>query len=589
MTVGSKPQSSTANSRTWWKESSVYQIYPASFKDSNGDGIGDIPGIISELDYIKALGVDIVWLSPILQSPQVDMGYDVSDYYQINPPYGNLKDVDMLIEGLHARGLKYVMDLVVNHTSDQHEWFKQSRSSKESKFRDWYIWKKPKYSADGVRQPPNNWGSYFGGSAWEYDEKTDEYYLHLFATEQPDLNWEHPDVRAAVHQIMRYWLDKGVNGFRMDVINFISKDQRFPDAPVDPSKTYPEGSEYYACGPRLHEYLQDMGKILEEYDAFSVGEMPSVYDPAEILNAVGFDRQELGMAFQFEIMDLDHGLEGKFSPGKLRLKDLKSVVTKWQSFMYENNGWNALYLENHDQGRSISRFASGEPEYRALSGKMLATFLGLQSGTPFVYQGQELGLVNIPDSWGIEKFRDLEAINFWEEFIREKPDLHEQILKEMRLKSRDNARLPMQWGPGKFAGFTSGATAPWIDVNDDYQTWNAASQISDPSSVFQYWAKILGLRKMWVEVFVYGSFTLIDESHDDLFVYSRCFEQTTAVVVTNFSSKEVDWLVPSQLSQVLTYGTILVDNYEGRKSIENTGGKVTVRPFEAFVVLDNRS
>ncbi|KAJ5982790.1 hypothetical protein N7451_012890 [Penicillium sp. IBT 35674x] len=583
------PKSSRANSRAWWKESSVYQIYPASFKDSNGDGIGDIPGIISQLDYLNDLGVDIVWLSPILQSPQVDMEYDVSDYYSIHPPYGELQDVDKLIQGLHARGMKYVMDLVVNHTSDQHEWFKQSRSSKTNEFRDWYIWRKPKYSPDGVRQPPNNWGSYFGGSAWEYDEQTDEYYLHLFATEQPDLNWESPAVREAVHQIMRYWLDKGVSGFRLDVINMISKDQRFLDVPVvEANKPYPEGAKYYACGPRLHEYLKDLGKILKEYDAFSVGEMPSVYDPTEILNAVGFDREELGMAFQFEIMDLDHGATGKFSPGNMHLKDLKSVVTKWQTFMYDNNGWNALYLENHDQGRSISRFASAEPEYRDLSGKMLATFLALQSGTPFVYQGQELGMINVPESWNIQSFRDIEAINFWNDFIKAHPEnieLHKQTMKEVRLKSRDNGRIPMQWGPGKFADFTTGTTDPWIGVNDDYQNWNAASQISSSSSVFHYWANILRLRKTWVDIFVYGSFNLVDEAHEELFVYSRVFGKSTAVVVTNFSSKHVEWDVPSELLPILCDGTILTGNYPERKLISGDGTSIVVRPFEAFVVL----
>ncbi|KAL2814022.1 glycoside hydrolase superfamily [Aspergillus granulosus] len=574
--------------RAWWKESSVYQIYPASFKDSNGDGIGDIPGIVSKLDYLKALGVDIVWLSPILQSPQVDMGYDISDYYAIHPPYGTMEDVDKLIQGLHARGMKYVMDLVVNHTSDQHEWFKQSRSSKTNEFRDWYIWRKPRYTADGVRQPPNNWGSYFSGSAWTYDEQTDEYYLHLFAPEQPDLNWENPKVRAAVHKIMRYWLDKGASGFRLDVINFISKDQRFLDVPVvDLTKPYPEGAKYYACGPRLHEYLQELGSILKEYDAFSVGEMPSVYDPVEILNAVGFERQELGMAFQFEIMDLDHGPQGKFSPGKLRLKELKSVVTKWQSFMYENNGWNALYLENHDQGRSISRFASEKPEYRALSGKMLATFLGLQSGTPFVYQGQEIGTVNLPKSWRIHDFRDLEAINFWNELTQAFPEdtkIHEQTIKELRLKSRDNGRLPMQWGPGKFADFTSGSAKPWIGVNEDYEEWNASSQVDDPSSVFNYWANILRLRKAWTDVFVYGSFTLVDEDHEELFVYTRAFDDTTAVVVNNFSEKEVEWAVPDVIATVLNEGRVLTGNVE-RQTTAIKGNSIVVKPFEAFVVL----
>ncbi|CAG7969569.1 unnamed protein product [Penicillium salamii] len=576
--------------RAWWKESSVYQIYPASFKDSNGDGIGDIPGIISKLDYLKALGVDIVWLSPILQSPQVDMGYDVSDYYAIHPPYGTLRDVEMLIEGLHARGMKYLMDLVVNHTSDQHEWFKQSRSSKTNEFRDWYVWKKPRYTVEGLRQPPNNWGSYFSGPAWTYDEQTDEYYLHLFAAEQPDLNWENPKVREAVQKIMRYWLEKGASGFRMDVINFISKDQRFPDVPVtDATGPYPEGAKYYACGPRLHEYLQELGGILEEYNAFSVGEMPSVYDANEVLKAVQFDRGELGMAFQFEIMDIDHGPEGKFTPGDFRLKDLKSVVTKWQSIMYENKGWNALYLENHDQGRSISRFASEKPEHRALSGKMLATFLGLQSGTPFIYQGQEIGMVNLPETWHIEDFRDLEAINFWNELIQNTPgddELHDRSMREMRLKSRDNGRLPMQWGPGKFADFSSGTVKPWIGPNNDYHKWNASSQVSDSSSIFNYWAMILSLRKACVDVFVYGSFKLIDESHEELFVYARSFEKTTAVVLANFSEKDVEWSVPVDVTSVLGQGKLLAGNYKERQVTSLKGKTISVKPFEAFVVLD---
>jgi glycosidase len=432
----------------------------------------------------------------------------------------------------------------------------------------------------------------FQGSAWEYDKATDEFYLHLFATEQPDLNWDNPQVRKAVHQIMRFWLEKGVSGFRLDVINFISKDQSFPDAPVVKSgKPYQDGSMYYACGPRLHEYLQDLGRILKEYNAFSVGEMPSVYDPAEILKAVGFSRQELAMAFQFEIMDIDHASTGKFAPGgAFRLQHLKSVVTKWQSFMYENDGWNALYLENHDQGRSISRFASADPEYRALSGKMLATFLGFQSGTPFIYQGQEVGMVNIPESWDILRFKDIEAINFWNKLIQEHPrdsELHSRTLKELRLKSRDNGRLPMQWSAEKFAGFTSGSVLPWMDVSDDYATWNASSQVSDPDSVFQYWAKILRLRKDWVDVFVYGSFHLIDKGHKDLFIYSRCFGEMIALVVTNFSKACVDWVVPTEISSIVSKGTLLVGNYKNRKL--GNGRQTTVQPFEAFVLLLDKS
>ncbi|KAB8260709.1 glycoside hydrolase superfamily [Aspergillus pseudonomiae] len=587
MATQRKTQLSPVN-RAWWKEASVYQIYPASFKDSNGDGIGDIPGIISELDYLKALGVDLVWLSPILQSPQVDMGYDVSDYYKIHAPYGTVKDVDALIQGLNQRGMRYVMDLVVNHTSDQHEWFKRSRSSRDNKYRDWYIWKKPKYGVDGVRQPPNNWKAYFGGSAWQYDETTDEYYLHLFAPEQPDLNWENPEVRSAVHQIMRYWLDKGVSGFRMDVINMVSKDQGFPDAPItDANSQWQHGAMYYCCGPRLHEYLQELGRILKDYDAFSVGEMPNVYDPAEIGKAVGFDRGELAMAFQFEIMDIDHGLGGKFSPHQYRMSDLKHIVSKWQDFMYQNAGWNALYLENHDQGRTISRFTSAGPEYRATAGKMLATFLGLQGGTPFVYQGQELGLVNVPATWGIEKFRDIETLNHWDEMMAAYPhdtELHQVTLQQFRVKSRDNGRTPMQWTSGEFAGFTTAPNGPWIDVHDDYEDWNAAAQVGKPNSVFQHWAKVLGLRKTHKDLFVYGSYKLVDEANDDLFAYLRMYGGQSALVLANFTDKEVKWVVPAETTSILEHGVVLLENYQCDHPVL-PDGTISVKPFESFVIL----
>ncbi|BAE59534.1 unnamed protein product [Aspergillus oryzae RIB40] len=587
MATQHKTQSSPVNA-AWWKEASVYQIYPASFKDSNGDGIGDIPGIISELDYLKALGIDLVWLSPILQSPQVDMGYDVSDYYRIHPPYGTVEDVDALIQGLHQRGMRYVMDLVVNHTSDQHEWFKQSRSSSDNEYRDWYIWKKPKYDANGVRQPPNNWGAYFGGSAWQYDETTDEYYLHLFAPEQPDLNWENPKVRSAVHQIMRYWLDKGVSGFRMDVINMISKDQSFPDAPItDPKAQWQHGAMHYCCGPRLHEYLQELGRVLKEYDAFSVGEMPNVYDPVEIGKAVGFDRGELAMAFQFEIMDIDHGPAGKFSPHKYRMSDLKHIVSKWQDFMYENEGWNALYLENHDQGRTISRFTSAGPEYRATAGKMLATFLGLQGGTPFVYQGQEIGLVNVPETWGIEQFRDIETLNYWNEITAAYPndtELHKVTSQQFRVKSRDNGRTPMQWTSGKFAGFTAAHNGPWIDVHDDYEDWNAASQVGNPNSVFQHWAKVLALRKAHKRLFVYGSYKLIDEANNDLFTYLRVYGSQSALVLANFTGKEVSWVVPAETISILKNGAVLLESYQRHRPVR-PDGTIAVMPFESFVMF----
>ncbi|KAK2752731.1 hypothetical protein FQN55_005860 [Onygenales sp. PD_40] len=626
--------------RKWWKESSVYQIYPASFKDSNDDGVGDIPGIISKLDYIKNLGVDIVWLSPILQSPQVDMGYDISNYYDIHPPYGTLKDVDALIEGLHSRGLKYVMDLVVNHTSDQHEWFKQSKSSPQSPYRDWYIWKKPKYDADGTSRPPNNWRSHFGGSAWELDPASNEYYLHLYAKEQPDLNWTNPGVRAEVHRLVRHWLDKGVDGFRLDVINFISKDPDLPDAPItDPSQPWQDGSMYYACGPKLHDYLQELGAILKEYDAFSVGEMPCVFDQKEILKAVGSDRGELNMVFHFEIMNIDHGPSGKYTPRPWPLTELKRIVTKWQTSMHANRGWNALYLENHDQARSISRLItpphrlppttnplSPTPDTtRTLAATLLATFLTFQSGTPFIYQGQELGMTNVPETWSITDFRDIEIRNCWAEMLARHPGdeaLHARTLAEFRLKARDNARTLMQWdddddddgsgsGSGS-AGFTGPGVKGWIGVAEGeggLKVWNAKRQVGDGGSVYGYWRRVLRVRKGFGDVFVYGDYGLVDDGDDErVFVYRRGLREggeiVRALVVMNFMVGEgVDWVVPREeegVREVLERGRVVVGNYEGRDVGDGVwgggggdgngvGGRigevVRLRPLEAFVVV----
>ncbi|KAK9345932.1 glycoside hydrolase superfamily [Lipomyces starkeyi] len=565
--------------QAWWKESNVYQIYPASFKDSNGDGIGDIPGIVSELDYIADLGVDIVWLCPCYKSPQVDMGYDISDYKDIYEKYGTLSDIDNLISDLHKRGLKFVMDLVVNHTSDQHPWFQSAISSKGSEYRDWYIWKKPKFAADGTRQPPNNWSSHFGGSAWEYDANSDEYYLHLYAKEQPDLNWENPLVRDAVYDIMRFWLDRGVDGFRMDVINFISKDPAMPDAPItNPSTKYQNGSMYYATGPRLHEYLQELGKILKEYDAFSVGEMPRVFDPAEIIKAVGFDRNELSMIFHFEIVTLDHGPTGKYTPRNWALTELKAIVDKWQTFMQTNDGWNAIYLENHDQSRSVSRFASDEPKVRNVAAKMLATFLGFQSGTIFVYQGQELGLANVPKSWGIDKYRDIDSLNRYKEKVAagaSQEDL-DSILAEIQKKARDNARTPMQWDTTENAGFST--VAPWMDVNEDYKLWNAESQVNDPSSVYAYWQSVFRLRRKFKDVLVHGKFALVDALNESVFAYKRMYGSKEALIVTSFKDSEVTWTVPKEYVEP---GKILLTNYD-RSDI---AGEIVLRPFEAFVLL----
>ncbi|PNP53146.1 hypothetical protein THARTR1_06356 [Trichoderma harzianum] len=565
---------STEQLRTWWKESSVYQVYPASFQDTTGSGTGDLKGIISRVDYLKDLGVDIVWLSPIFASPQKDMGYDISDYRKIDPIYGDISDVDTLKDKLHERGMKLVLDLVVNHTSDQHEWFKESRKSKDNAFRDWYIWRPPKYDAQGNRQPPNNWESHFQGSAWEYDETTDEYYLRLFCREQPDLNWENPDVRKAVHEVMRFWLDRGIDGFRMDVINFISKDQRFPDS----DKVVSRGHEYYACGPRLHEYLKDLGAILREYDAFNVGEMPCVQDQNEIIKAVGADRGELNMIFHFEHMDLDYGPTGKFSPGTWTLAKLKTVVTKWQEFMYDNNGWNALYLENHDQPRVVSRFAHDDPQHREASAKMIAVFHAFQAGTPFIYQGQEIGMTNVPKEWPIEEYKDIDCVNHWNLYKDTADEETKKLVKaEYQKKSRDNARTPMQWDATPQAGFTSGTT-PWMRVNDNYKAVNAASQTGNPQSVYHAYRQVLQLRKKHKDLFIYGSFQLAYKADERVFAYRRRSATETALVLCNFSLDEVVLGKADEPLEVLfsTHGRA-VDDFKGEQ--------LSLAPCEAVVLL----
>ena len=568
--------------RAWWKEASIYQIYPSSFKDSNGDGIGDIPGIIDKLDYIKTLGVDVVWVCPIYTSPLVDMGYDIADYRAIDPRYGTMQDVDRLIAGLHSRGLKLVMDLVVNHTSDQHVWFRESRSSKTNPHRDWYIWRKPRYDANGNRQPPNNWSSYFSGSAWTYDEITGEYYLHLFAKEQPDLNWDCDAMREAVYDTMRFWLDKGVDGFRMDVINLISKDPALPDAQViHHDQQYHHGSQHYANGPRIHEFLQVMGGIMKEYDAFNVGEMPWVEDPDEILRCVGASRNELNMIFNFEIVEgIDHGHGGKFTPHEWQLSDLKSIVDKWQRFMYENQGWNALYLENHDQARTISRWASDKPEFRQQAAKMFATFLGLQSGTLFLYQGQELGMSSIPSDWSMDEFKDLETLNHWKELCSARPQDEEAkalAKSQYHAKSRDNARTPMQWSNDRHAGFTTGN--PWFRVNDTYNQCNAHDQVGHPDSPFEYWAAILRLRKRKVDVLVYGSFEMLDGDNEDVFAYRRSFHGESIMVVCNFRAVSIEWGIPSGTRSPKDETVLLSTHGE----VHSTSKSVSLRPFESFV------
>ncbi|KAJ5220265.1 alpha-amylase [Penicillium chermesinum] len=566
------------NHRAWWKESSVYQIWPASFKDSNDDGIGDIPGIISKLDYIKDLGVDIVWLCPSYKSPQIDMGYDIADYYSIADEYGTVADVEKLIKGCHDRGMKLLMDLVVNHTSDQHEWFKQSRSSKDNEYRNWYVWKPARYDEQGNRHPPNNWVSHFQGSAWQWDEHTQEYYLHLYAVEQPDLNWEHPAVVEAVHKIIRFWLEKGCDGFRMDVINFISKDLRFPDAPIkDPRTPWQWGDKWYANGPRLHERLKGIGSILKEYDAFSVGEMPFVKDEEEVLRAVQFDRGELNMIFNFEQVDIDHGpLGDKFEPGSWKLTDLKKFYERWQTFMYAHDGWNALYWENHDQPRCIDRYTHAPEEYRNVASKMLAVALALQSGTPFVYQGQEIGMRNKETTPNDPRIR------------QERPDDkegHAIALQEYQKKSRDNARTPVQWSSAPNGGFTGPNVKPWMSVNPDFERVNAEAQVKDPNSPYRFWGSVLGLRKKYLDIFVYGDWVSVDSPSEEVFAFTRQYESQKALVVCNWTPKTIEW--DASNNGVSNIKEVLLSNYGSAADTAQrlASGKWSLRPFEAVVAL----
>ncbi len=465
--------------QAFWKEAVVYQIYPRSFKDCNGDGIGDLQGIHSKLDYLKELGVDVIWLSPVYKSPNDDNGYDISDYYDIMDEFGTVQDWEELLEGLHNRDMKLMMDLVVNHSSDEHAWFMESRSSKDNPYRDYYIWR-PGHE-DGTA--PNNWTSFFSGSAWQYDDTTAEYYLHLFTKKQPDLNWENPKLRQSIYDMMTFWLDKGVDGFRMDVINLISK---VPGLPDDGKEGLSDGSPYYMNGPRIHEFLREMNEqVLSKYEVMTVGEAPGA-TVEEAIKYTGKDRHELQMVFQFEHMDVDSGAEGKWDLVPWTLPKLREVLHKWQTGLAED-GWNSLYLNNHDQPRMVSRFGN-DKEYRGESAKMLATLLHTLKGTPYIYQGEELGMTNVKFT-SIEEYRDVEIHNMYNEKVVQGGADPGTIMQAIETKGRDNARTPMQWNTEANAGFTTGT--PWIDVNPNYTEINAEAAVADPESIFHYYRKLI--------------------------------------------------------------------------------------------------
>ena len=551
--------------KKWWKESVVYQIYPKSFKDSNGDGVGDIRGIIQKLDYLKELGVNVLWISPMLESPQDDNGYDISDYRRIYEEYGTMEDYEELLCEAHKRSIRILMDLVVNHTSDEHNWFIESRKSKDNPYRDYYIWKDPVNGKE-----PNNWGGAFGGSAWEYDPQTQMYYLHLFSKKQPDLNWENEKVRQEVYDMMKFWCEKGIDGFRMDVISMISKDQRFPDGEMN-NGLYGDFGPYCVHGPRVHEFLQEMNqKVLSKYDIMTVGETAGV-TIEEAQKYAGDDRNELNMVFQFEHVESGCGDYGKWTTAKYDFKEFKNIMIKWQEEL-QGKAWNSLFLGNHDQPRSVSRFGNDNPVYRETSAKMLATCIHMMQRTPYVYQGEELGMTNIYFD-KLEDYRDIESINYFKEFTESGLMTPEHMMKCLMLRSRDNARTPMQWDDSKQAGFTEGE--PWIKVNPNYKKINAAQQLEDPDSVFHYYQKLIRLRKE-KDIIVYGEFEPLYREDEQIFAYTRKQDQEKLLTVCNFSDKNAEVEVPEEFKGA----ECLITNL-GRKEFER---KIVLNPYEAFVL-----
>ena len=552
--------------KRWWKESVVYQIYPRSFCDSNGDGIGDLNGITGKLDYLKELGIDVIWLSPVYKSPNDDNGYDISDYQAIMDEFGTMEDFDRMLATAHEKGIKIMMDLVVNHTSDEHKWFIESRKSTDNPYRDYYIWRPAK--EDGSL--PNNWGSCFSGPAWEYDKTTDMYFLHLFSKKQPDLNWDNPAVRQDVFDMMNWWLKKGVDGFRMDVISLISKEPGLPD-----KETGINGYATFnvsANGPHVHEYLQEMRqKALNNADTITVGECSGV-TLEEAKKYARSDEKELNMVFQFEHMDVDSDEKaGKWTTRKMDLRNLKKILTRWQKGL-QDIAWNSLYWENHDQPRSVSRFGNDSDEYREISAKMLATCIHMMQGTPYVYQCEELGMTNCPFNT-LDNFRDLESINAFHELTEQGKMTEEDMMAAIGYKGRDNARTPMQWDDSAYAGFST--ANPWIMVNPNYTKINAKDQVNREDSVFKYYQKLIKLRHE-SELIVYGTYDLILDDDKDIYAYIRTLGDEKLIVYCNFSENTREVELPEEFVNK----KVLISNYSDAKANQ----KITLRPYEAIVI-----
>ena len=547
--------------RNWWKEGIVYQIYPRSFKDTSGNGVGDLRGIIHKLDYIKSLGVTMVWLNPIYESPNDDNGYDISDYRAIMKEFGTMEDFDELLEGLHKRGMKFIMDVVVNHSSDEHEWFQQSRSSRNNPYRDYYHW----WPAE--KGKPNHRWSFFdeNSDAWKYDEQTDAYYLHYFSQKQPDLNWENPKVRQEVYDIMKFWAEKGVDGFRLDAFQYVSKDITFPPFPEGYDVDVPSVIEYHGMGPHIHSYLKEMNEqVLSKYDVFAVSEgVGSTLKDAHDL--VDKDRNELQMAYHFEATDMVTTLE------KCTLAQFKESFTKWDKSFAEN-GWIAIYLSNHDQSRFINRYGSDKPAFKDYSAKLLNTFILSMRGTPFTYYGDELGMTNIGFT-KIEQYKDIAAINGYKKAASDGKDL-DHYLKKLNLLSRDNGRTPMQWDDTNNAGFSS--ETPWLPVHENHTTVNVANQQNDHNSVLNHFRKMVTFRKDNL-LLVYGEYEIIQEEHPTIYAYSRTLDDEKMTVLLNFSESESSISLPNFDHSK----KVLINNYNEFSVDKNT---ITLKPYQAVVL-----
>lgn len=547
--------------KTWWKEGVVYQIYPRSFKDSTGNGVGDIYGIIEKLDYIKSLGVNMIWICPIYSSPNDDNGYDISDYRKISEEFGGNKAFDILLKEMHKRDLKLIMDLVANHSSDEHKWFQESKKGENNPYHDYYIWKRGDFDV-----PPNNWLSVFSGSAWQWDSNLNKYYLHLFTKKQPDLNWENPKVRDEIYDVLNFWFSKGVDGFRMDVISFISKRLDFP--PAEEGATLSDMMEnIYANGPRIHEFLKEMNKkVLSKYDIVTVGEGPGV-NLKTGLKYVDENEKELDMVFHFDHLQIDFGPEGKFDPQTVDFIKFKKVFSDWDLYL-KNKGWNSIFLGNHDFSRIVSRFGN-DKKYRNQSAKLLATLLMTLRGTPYVYQGDEIGMTNIKYP-SIDYYDDIETRNAWKDAEEQGKDM-DIFLKAVHRQSRDNARTPLQWDNSRFAGFSN--TKPWLDVNENYNKINVELQQDNSDSILNYYREIIRIRKNY-STLIYGDFLDLEPSNEKLYIYKRWDKQKTFIIVLNFSDDKAQWDIHNFDSMRL-----VISNY--KKSVYTK----SVDPWEARVYI----